>query len=105
MDIPDTQLQTAQLLDTEGRSDGVRGARLVALHDALAGPVDLGLVERLDLHAGTAAAPVEAGQEVAGDVLPPHSPIDPLDAVRVLAGGGASAVEPDFEGAVGDGQT
>ncbi|GGS08755.1 MULTISPECIES: DEAD/DEAH box helicase [Streptomyces] len=35
VDITDTQLQAAQLLGTEGRSDEVRGARLAALQTAL----------------------------------------------------------------------
>ncbi|MFI9248184.1 Helicase associated domain protein [Streptomyces sp. NPDC053086] len=35
VDITDTQLQTAQLLGVEGRSDEVRGARLAALQTAL----------------------------------------------------------------------
>ncbi|GAA3246956.1 hypothetical protein GCM10020256_74910 [Streptomyces thermocoprophilus] len=35
MDITDTQLQAAQLLGAEGRSDEVRGARLAALQTAL----------------------------------------------------------------------
>ncbi|MFJ7497739.1 Helicase associated domain protein [Streptomyces sp. NPDC097727] len=35
VDITDTQLQTAQLLGTEGRSEQVRGARLAALQTAL----------------------------------------------------------------------
>ncbi|MEU7260580.1 Helicase associated domain protein [Streptomyces rimosus] len=35
VDITDTQLQAAQLLGTEGRSDHVRGARLAALQTAL----------------------------------------------------------------------
>ncbi|MGV9565037.1 Helicase associated domain protein [Streptomyces sp. NPDC003480] len=35
VDITDTQLQTAQLLGAEGRSDEVRGARLAALQTAL----------------------------------------------------------------------
>ncbi|MGV4988933.1 hypothetical protein [Streptomyces sp. NRAIS3] len=35
MDITDTQLQAAQLLGAEGRSDQVRGARLAALQTAL----------------------------------------------------------------------
>ncbi|MGI3201010.1 helicase-related protein [Streptomyces sp. GLT-R25] len=35
MDITDTQLQAAQLLGVEGRSDEVRGARLAALQTAL----------------------------------------------------------------------
>nr|BFD88576.1 hypothetical protein StreXyl84_79770 [Streptomyces sp. Xyl84] len=34
--------------------------------DALAGPVDLGLVDGVDLHAGAAAVPVEAGQVTDG---------------------------------------
>ncbi|WP_435271522.1 hypothetical protein [Streptomyces sp. 1222.5] len=34
-DITDTQLQAAQLLGVEGRSDQVRGARLAALQTAL----------------------------------------------------------------------
>lgn len=41
-------------------------------HDALAGPVDLGLVERVELHAGAAAFTVEACEEVAGHVVAAH---------------------------------
>ena len=72
---------------------------------ALAGAVDLGLVQRVELDAGAAPLAVEAGEKVAGDVVAADGAVGRLDAFEVAAVGGASAVEPRLEGAVGDGQS
>ena len=74
-------------------------------HRALARPGDLGLVEGMDLYTGAATVAVEAGGQIAGDVLAPHGAAGLLDAREVAPGWHMDAADPSAPGAVGDGQS
>ena len=70
----------------------------------LAGPVDLGLVERMKLHPRAAAFAVETREQIAGDVVPAHPPVDRLDLLQALLRRAAPALNPRLQRPVSEGE-
>ncbi len=62
----------------------VEGAEL---DDAVMRPGDLGLVERVELHAGPAAFPAETAEQVTRDIAPAHLQVRALDVRRFFLEG------------------
>lgn len=58
------------------------------------GQENLGLIQRMELHTGAAALPVEALQEVPGDVVAAYLPVDGIQLGEALLRGGGPCPRP-----------